>query len=156
MRTIVALIIFMASIQCLAAPGIIAQTPVIETVGVKPNIMLILDDSGSMRREETLNKGVERVRLHEDVKFDSTSHYLESFGVKKLFKYESSLWEFNYATKSEKIDDERMNEHQINAYMKLATCSGFNTLAYNENKTYSVPFGRDKLTSAEESALENL
>ncbi len=101
---------------CLAAPGLIAQSPVIEATGVQPNILLILDDSGSMDWEDTLNKGVESLGLQ------PTSSYLQST---KIFSRGKQRWEIN-----------NFNRYGFETHADIATCRGFNVLAYDPDVSY--------------------
>ncbi|MFD2192190.1 pilus assembly protein [Pistricoccus aurantiacus] len=153
MRYMIAFIVMVLSLNAFGAPGEIAQSPVIDSSAVKPNIMLILDDSGSMSWEDTLNKGVEKLRIHEDLELKPTSSYVEGFNI---YSFHSNKWVVNQVSGPVELNKKTVKKEQVNAYMKLATCPGFNVLAYNENKIYTIPSGRSKPTAADIDKLSNL
>ncbi|QEA38840.1 hypothetical protein FGL86_06960 [Pistricoccus aurantiacus] len=153
MHRLIAVIFCLISTASLAAPGKIFQAPVIEATGVKPNIMLILDDSGSMNWEDTLNKGVEKLKLHKDIKLEPTSSYVSELLIYRKYL---DMWQINKIDQDIKIDKKKIKKEQANAYMNLATCPGFNVLAYNENKIYAVPPGRDEVSDHQISQVSNL
>ncbi|MEL0617761.1 PilC/PilY family type IV pilus protein [Cobetia marina] len=109
------------ALPCLAAPGEIARAPVTEATGVQPNILFILDDSGSMAWEDTLNQGVEYWG------YQPASSVLGDSGVYSIS---------NFGTVS--------HQSQTSVARAIGSCNGFNVLAYNPALTYAPWAGKDR------------
>lgn len=110
------------ALPCLAAPGEIARAPVTEATGVQPNILFILDDSGSMEWQDTLNNGVEYWG------YQPASSILTGSGVYTINRF---------GTVS--------HQSQTTVAKAIGSCNGFNVLAYNPQLTYSPWAGKDRL-----------
>lgn len=113
-----------------AAPGELAQAPVTQAVGVKPNIQIILDDSGSMQFDDTLNKGVE------------------------AHGWEPTASANNYNFAYVKSDGQwKVRRHQVR---ERTTCLGFNVQAYNPDADYPPWPGYMDISSDDFWELEDL
>lgn len=119
-----------------AAPGEIAQAPVTQSVGVKPNIQIILDDSGSMQFDDTLNKGVE---VHGLLPTESHNGYDTA--------YTKSWWTGNRW---------QVRTGRWNADAERTTCLGFNVQAYNPDADYPPWPGYMDISSDDFWELEDL
>ncbi|MDT0501734.1 MULTISPECIES: PilC/PilY family type IV pilus protein [unclassified Halomonas] len=137
MLPIIVPLLVLWSSSLLAAPGDIAQAPVSQSTGVKPNIMLILDDSGSMTFEDTLNNGVEAE--FDLVPTDSVRGYGLIYEDSVCVNWEQGWWGERWCT-------ERESGYQVknHLYAALGTCRGFNVMAYDPEITYSPWVGFDE------------
>jgi|GEM_PF-611502 len=128
MRYLLSGALCLVALPCLAAPGEIARAPVTEATGVQPNILFILDDSGSMAWEDTLNKGVEHWSLQ------PASSLMGYTGVYS----KSGIW----------IENNHDADDRIVSYTDLGgaigACMGFNVMAYNPALTYTPWAGADR------------
>jgi len=120
MRYLLSGALCLVALPCLAAPGEIARAPVTEATGVQPNILFILDDSGSMAWEDTLNKGVEHWG------YQPASSVLGNSGV----------YSINAGVVSHRT--------QNTIARAIGSCNGFNVLAYDPELTYTPWAGKDR------------
>lgn len=104
----------------MAAPGTVADSPLFLSNTVEPNIMLLVDDSGSMGWEGMLNQG--------------TSHPGQTFSVSG----NANITDFN------PVDSSNTN---INRFLRRMYCRGYNVLAYDPNINYTPWTGYDNSNS---------
>ncbi|MGH8581919.1 MAG: hypothetical protein ACREWG_03850, partial [Gammaproteobacteria bacterium] len=99
----------------------IAQVPLFLTTAVQPNLLLLLDDSGSMVWENLVTEGAQAMVV------DTTSPNNFSAGFEKCLASCTSVSTFFPA----------------NAEQRLRLCHGYNGLAYNPALTYTPWKGKD-------------
>lgn len=134
MPVLVALLLLSIPSLVQAAPGEIAQAPVSQSTGVKPNIMLILDDSGSMTFEDTLNNGVEdEFNLTPSDSVRGYSRIYEEASQCTRWEQRWSWWQGWYDVC---VSWETSYEVDSDLYAVLGTCRGFNVMAYDPQNTY--------------------
>jgi hypothetical protein len=129
MRYLLSGALCLVALPCLAAPGEIARAPVTEATGVQPNILFILDDSGSMAWEDTLNKGVEHWG------YQPASSLMGYTGV-----YSNSRTGIE---NNHDADDRIVYSSDLGG--AVGACMGFNVMAYNPALTYTPWAGADRL-----------
>jgi type IV pilus assembly protein PilY1 len=110
----VATILTLLSLQTHAAPGPLSETPLFLSRSVQPNILLMMDDSGSMDEEVLQSPGAVAAG------YSSSGHHYLNYSVSSA----STTW------------DGTVRDN-------LAHCAGFNVLAYDPSKTYTPWYGLD-------------
>lgn len=117
---------FGLSASVIAAPGEISNTPLYMGVGVAPNILYVLDDSGSMRFEVLKRRSAE----------SSTTGYPRQI-------LSCSWYSCSYAYDDGSLAREAIDYTPNTKQEALENCAGYNATAYDPSITYVPWVGTD-------------
>jgi type IV pilus assembly protein PilY1 len=127
---LMASLLTLASVQSHAAPGPLSKVPLFLAQGVQPNILFLLDNSGSMKEEVLMSVGA--IEVH--------GIYIKVFfpdGTSKDYNQNQGILDFDPPSQT-------VGNTLIRKRLHLNHCVGYNVLAYDPEYTYTPWYGLDK------------